>query len=293
MAAPEIAYSHSFDGARLRAATWVPVGAAGTDLIVLPGRREFIEKYQEVATDLVGRGWTVHLLEWRGQGLSHRAPGNPQALWIDDFATHVRDLTGWIADRGIAVPAPVLAHSMGGALAVLALADAPERFSRAVLTAPMLGILLGRPTRVVRALARLHVKRGRGRRYAWGQRNYDPARRRLAGNAMTSDPRRGAVQGDWFDENPDVRVGGVTWGWLDAAYRAMDRANRVLPTVPQPVTILTAGKDLLIDNRPARTAASAPNVTIVPFADGRHELLMERDEIRTPVLATIYDALAG
>lgn len=292
---PAISVFTSFDGAPLRWATWPVAGTAEAvrSLVLLPGRSEFIEKYQEVAGDLARAGWTVHLLEWRGQGLSHRGTANPQALWVDDFATHLRDLFCWMDVVVGEQPVPVLAHSMGGCLAILSLAEAPERFTRAVLTAPMLAILPWRPNRLIRWLARRQTGRGLGPRYAWGQRDFHRIDRLFLLNTLTGDRRRFAVQSDRFAEDSAYRVGGATWGWLDAAYRAMAAATAVLPTLTQPVTILVGGRDRLVDNRPARAAARFPHVTVQRFPQGRHELLMERDEIRGPVMDAVLAALEG
>ena len=300
---PAISIFTSFDGAPLRWATWQADGQAdgpadgGRPLILLPGRSEFIEKYQEVAGDLTAAGWTVHALDWRGQGLSHRPTANPQALWVDDFATHVRDLLAWmdavVGDPSTVGPVPVLAHSMGGCLAILALAEAPQRFSHAVMTAPMLAILPHRPNRLIRWLARRKNAQGQGHRYAWGQRDFHRMDRLFLLNTLTSDRRRFAVQTDRFAADSAYRVGGATWGWLDAAYRAMADATAALPSLTRPVTILVGGGDRLVDNRPARAAGQFAHVTVLRFPKGRHELLMERDEIRRKVMANILDSLAG
>ena len=66
------------DGATLRAACFFPGGQASTEgprgsVIVSPGRSEPIEKYYEVVSDLLARGFVVLVHDWRGQGLSVRA----------------------------------------------------------------------------------------------------------------------------------------------------------------------------------------------------------------------------
>ena len=278
------------DGVRLRHATWQADG--DRPLIVLPGRSEFVEKYQETAGDLTRAGWTVHLLEWRGQGLSHRPPGNPQALWIDDFGTHVSDLLGWLNTLPGPQAKPVMAHSMGGAIAILALDAAPSRFTQAILTAPMLAIFPGPPNPLVRWLAERKTRRGIGQRYAWGQRDFHPLHRRFTRNVLTSDPDRFSVQSTWFRDNPPFRVGGATWGWLDAAYRAMADARGALAKVSVPVTILVGGRDRLVDNRPALAAGRDGHARVIRFPEARHELLMERDSIRDPVIDAVLSALA-
>ena len=59
------------DGVRLRTARWDTNSARGT-VAVFGGRGEFIEKYFELAGDLIARGFCVLLMDWRGQGGSDR-----------------------------------------------------------------------------------------------------------------------------------------------------------------------------------------------------------------------------
>ena len=56
------------------------------------GRTEVIEKYFEVIQDFLDRGFVVLAHDWRGQGLSHRALGDPlkghadgSKAFLDDF----------------------------------------------------------------------------------------------------------------------------------------------------------------------------------------------------------------
>src|ERR1043166_3543765 len=63
-------------GGRMRYACWNASGTGsprGT-ILLLTGRGEFIEKYAtEVVGELLGRGFCVYAVDWRGQGLSDRA----------------------------------------------------------------------------------------------------------------------------------------------------------------------------------------------------------------------------
>src|SRR5438067_8752774 len=61
------------DGALLRAARWeaTRVWPTGT-VAIFQGHSEFIEKYFEVVTELLDRGFAVAIFDWRGQGGSAR-----------------------------------------------------------------------------------------------------------------------------------------------------------------------------------------------------------------------------
>ncbi|HXZ17468.1 MAG TPA: alpha/beta hydrolase, partial [Roseiarcus sp.] len=69
-------YVSAQDGVRLRSVRWTPVGSARGTVAVFGGRGEFVEKYFEIAGDLLARGFAVAALDWRGQGLSERALRN-------------------------------------------------------------------------------------------------------------------------------------------------------------------------------------------------------------------------
>jgi len=134
---------HASDGVRLRTVRWAaPAPARGT-VAVFGGRGEFIEKYFEIAGDLLGRGFSVVLMDWRGQGGSERPLRNPRKGHVDDFALFERDLEA-LETHILAPFCPKpwfgLAHSMGAA--VLLLADASGRlpFERVVLTSPLIAV---------------------------------------------------------------------------------------------------------------------------------------------------------
>jgi lysophospholipase len=92
-----------------------------------------------------------------------------------------------------------------------------------------------------------------------------------------------------------VRVGGVTWGWLDAAYRSSARLDdpAYLARITAPVLICQAGREVLVSN-PAqrRLAARLPDATLKVYREAFHEILMERDTIRDAFWADFDTFLA-
>lgn len=281
-------------GARLRLASWRAASARsrGT-VLLLTGRSEPVEKYEETAGDLLARGFAVHSLDWRGQGLSDRFLADRERCHVDDFAILVADLAE-VVDR-VVLPADggrplvMLGHSMGGMLGLRFLAEHPGHVRRAAFTAPMVGIQALRRARwLLAGLADLAVARGRAGDYALGQGDFDPDLRSFAGNRLTSDPARFEVHRRAFQTNPELRVGGVTWGWLAAACRS----TRLLLTpayarrITVPVLIASAGREALVDNAAQkRLAQFLPDCTFTTYPDALHEILMERDEIRDGFLS--------
>ena len=60
------------DGVLLRTARWTPPHGARGTVTILSGRAEFIEKYYETIRNLLDRGLSVAIFDWRGQGGSAR-----------------------------------------------------------------------------------------------------------------------------------------------------------------------------------------------------------------------------
>ncbi|MFD1623715.1 alpha/beta fold hydrolase [Azospirillum griseum] len=289
------------DGTTLRWARWQPTATPprGT-VLILTGRAEFIEKYTETAHGLTARGFQALAFDWRNQGLSDRPLANRQIHHLADFTTLVDDLDELVARvaRPCAGNRPLvlLAHSMGGLVATLFLsrhaAAVPAVCDAVILSAPMHAIHFGPLPRVVaRALAGLAVALGWGERYAPGQGDYDPAEGRFTpDNPITSDPQRYAAFHGPYTARPELRVGGVSYGWIAAALRAEDAVVRDLPLerVTVPVLLLSAPGDRVVRaDAHRRVATRLGHATLVEHPEARHELLMERDAIRDRVWADI------
>lgn len=283
------------DGTSLRYGLWPARPEEGADsadgtgtVILLPGRTEFIEKYAEVIADLLDRGLAVVCMDWRGQGLSDRPLANRSKHYYTDFAPVADDLAQLMADiEKDRLPRPMilLAHSMGGHLALRFLHDHPGVIDRAVFSAPMIDIRTApTPKWLARALARISTLTGRGKSYAPRQGDYGDFYRSPANmNLLTSDPDRFMDEHNWIDHNPDLALGGITYGWLDAAFRSIDILNA--PGYPEAITtptlVIQAGADALINNdRQSAFVARLGNGRLERIEGARHEMLKERDDMR-------------
>jgi lysophospholipase len=283
--APAGATAEWFTGAggiRLRAA-YFPAAAPIGSVVLSGGRTEFIEKYFEVINELLQRGFTVLAHDWRGQGLSARLSPDPlrgHADHFDDFAADYRLLLDQFGPR---LPQPwiALSHSMGGCLTMLALAQGEDRLSGAVLSAPMLGLKAAR-TWPARAAVSLIIRAGGAQAYALGG-THDPFHVTFETDRLTHDPTRYARARAQIAAWPELALGAVTWGWVDAAFRAMGWLQRTpaLAKVAIPITIVGAGHENLVDNAgQRRVAAHLPHCRYVVIPEAFHEILMEVDSIR-------------
>jgi lysophospholipase len=283
------------DGVRLRAARWPPAGAARGTVALLGGRGEFIEKYFEMAKDLLGRGFAVAAFDWRGQGGSDRPLRNARKGHVDDFSQFERDLDAFVAailEPHCPRPWFGLGHSMGAAILLLA-DDAGRRpFDRLVLTSPMIAVKgvdhRGAARYVIGTLDAL----GFGGAFAPGNGSETFWTRPFEGNVFTTDPARFARIAGLVETAPHLFLGGPTIGWSYAAFRAMRRFDD--PDFPRrantPILIVASGADRVTDTAATeRFAARLRGGRIVVIEGAEHEILIERDGLRDQFWAA-FDA---
>ena len=281
------------DGIRLRAALF-PAPAPIGSVVISAGRTEFIEKYLEVAAELVGRGFTVLIHDWRGQGLSDR-------MLPDRLKGHAAGYEAFVADHKALLdafeqrlPKPWIgiSHSMGGCLTAMALAKGETRFAACIFSAPMWGIS-GLPQGVAHLIASTMSAFGRSNDYAFGGNDpytilYD--KERLTHDRVRYDQTRAQILA-----LRDLALGAVTWGWIKSAFDAVAWLHRApeVARIATPIVVLTAGEEKIVDNRGARRVADrVPGARLVDVAGAYHEILMETDDIRA-VFWREFDALTA
>lgn len=279
-------YFNAEDGISIRYGTLNAKNAVGA-VVLLGGRKEFIEKYRETITELIARGFDVYTFDWRGQGLSTRLLENRHKGHVGSFDHYVKDLSQFMEKI---VPAQkgrkliFLAHSMGGHIALRYLHENPGRVTGAVLTAPMIDIdTAPLPKKVARWVTAAAMLAGRGEGYAIGSKDYDPQAMRFPKNPLTGDPVRFAVEKSQIRQNPDLALGGVTYGWLWESFRSIDRmkGRRFASEISTPVLVINAGRDTIVDGRAQqRICRRMPGGRFVCIEGARHEILKEIDEIR-------------
>ncbi len=294
------------DGMAVRLALAPAAVAPARGLVLgLPGRGQFIERWFETMRALADRGFAVAVLDHRGQGGSGRSLPERARHHVADFDLMAADALAALAharDRlGADGPGLLLGHSMGGLVALMAALRRPEEVAALMLAAPLVGLRAPPlPERILCALARLQRRRGKETAFAWGQGPWrepeaDPAWHRRRRRLFTHDDARYRLESEAIARRPELAVGGVTWGWLDAACRAMAairaaaRAGR--PT--QPTLIALAGADRVVSNRAARwLARRLQQAEVVEIPGARHEILQEAALWRQAFWRAVDDFLA-
>ncbi len=291
MTATKISYFAAHDGLSIRYGIWPTRKASARAMVVLlGGRKEFLEKYFETINDLNTRGFDVVSMDWRGQGLSGRMLRNRHKGFVDDYASYLNDLHQFVQKvvmpRDV-LPTLIIGHSMGGHIALRYLHRHPDMFHAAILTTPMVNIRLTPPMEwFARRLSRLAAKFGFVSSYATLSRDYRSDRRVFAQNKYTSDPVRFQIDSIAIRSNRELALGGVTFGWLAASFRSIDRLAQLgyAEAIPTPILMIQAGDDRVVSNTAMlRLCQRLPACRCKKIPNARHEVFMEADAIRQKV----------
>jgi lysophospholipase len=277
------------------------VPGARNAVVISSGRVEMALKYAELCYDLVQAGYSVFLLDHRGQGLSQRELTNPHKGYVADFSLYQQDLAQFV--EHIVLPHKhhthlALGHSMGCAI-LAGYMQQPHPFRAAIMASPMFGIYTGLvPASIVEPLA---LAFGAVNRYVsqvpWyfpGQRNYQE--KIFNNNPLTSCEERFSWLHQLYREQPQSQLGGVTSHWLQAAIHAMRKLQREAVKWHTPVLLLQASADKVVSNHAQNYWFQQIDSGVihqrVTLSGARHEIFMEQDSIRQQAFNAINSFLA-
>jgi lysophospholipase len=212
-------------------------------------------KYAEFTWEMVRQGWGVILWDHRGQGWSGRNAPNPQVGHVEDFAKYVQDMEQVIREVVLPNregPLVLVAHSMGGCIGSLFLAQADRAltglFAGAVFCSPMhrfhAGPIIGEWA--AHALATAGHLIGSDKAFIFGSGPWE--HRKFEGNPFTHSVVRHARAEAAWEEDPRVQVGGPSFGWVRAAVHAQENALHLAPRIHTPLLLLQAGSDPVVDS---------------------------------------------
>jgi lysophospholipase len=147
----------------------------------------------------------------------------------------------------------------------------------------------------VRCLVRLALALGGSGAYVPGVGRHQQPGHGFDGNRLTSDPRRFARDLQRLDENPDLAVGGVTFGWLSATLKSIRtlHACGYAEKIRTPVCIVGAGSERIVSLQAQRRLCRrlcCGRYRLIPGA--RHEILREVDGVRRRFWE-IFDRFTG
>ncbi len=275
------------DGLRLRVAAWDGDWAENGSVLIFPGRTDYIEQFAHSIGEFQRRGYATLAIDWRGHGLSDRVASNPRIGHVGRFSDYQMDVAAMFrAARDLGLPKPwyIVAHSMGGGIALRSLLNGVP-VSGCAFTAPMWGIDLPSAVHSV-ALPITFIAQALGMTEKFAPGHSADIKVLKIGfevNTMTSDQERYAYLAELARDFPDAQTGGPSMGWLrQALLELRSLAKLDSPDVPciafcgDPEDTIDAGA---IKSRMARW----PNGALVIIPGAKHELMMEALEIRSAV----------
>jgi lysophospholipase len=272
---------------QLRAVFWRPNGPVRGAIALLQGYSEYIEKYFETARDLLARGFAVATFDWRGQGGSTRALDDALLGYVGNFSEFDTDLSHFIDNvvKPLGSPILIVAHSMGGNIALRYVHDHPGVVAGLVVTAPMLAVKTAPfPRWAARSISWCGALARQGARPVIGRPGTHPSLLPFEGNTVTSDPKRYARNVGVLKAAPDLGLARPSFGWLEAAYGTMARVRSpaFAERIETPVLLFSAGQDQIVHpGADLRLTRRLKNGKFVLIGDAQHEILQERDQIRS------------
>lgn len=284
-------------GRAIRYGHVTPLDSPRARIVILPGFREPAEKYFEVMREKLAQGYEIFVMDWPGQGGSdHFLPDHPMKAHHVGYDENIATLDQFMRQIVPVSETPlfIFAHSMGGHMALRYLRECTHNVCGAALTNPMFGIQTGMPNGIARSAAHIAQFMGLSEHYAPGEGDWAEAGDVFADNKKTSDPVRFNLQNDLYRNNPRLRMGGPTVGWVYQTFRSLDILNEenYLASISTPLLIGISGGERIVDNKAAtRALGFLKNGTRVDVPRAQHELWMEQDALREQWLRRVDDFL--
>ena len=277
-------------------ATYTSNPSSSRCLVILPGRSEPLEKYAEVVHTLdngaLAGQFKFFLMDHRGQGSSGRMVSDDlEKGYVDDFGNYVLDVKKFM--NSVVAPSRcgetfLLAHSLGAGIAVDFMQQYQQYFDRVALTSPMLKIQTA-PYKyaVARSIVLASMAAGRGKKYAIGQKGFNPTRN-FEANTFTTSKARYDMTMDIFDRLPQARLGGVTNKWLNEVMGATNTIRKRYDWIKLPMRVFHAGIETYSEkSEMVRLCEEAPYCNRIYLETSKHEVLMDRDSNRDVVFAEL------
>jgi lysophospholipase len=248
-------------------------------ILVLHGAFEHAGRYAPLHQALQAAGYTVVAPNLRGHG-----PQPGKVVHVTDLAAYVDDAQVALQAAGVAQPDAIVAHSMGGLVALLGLVQQRWQPRLTILLSPFLDTAKPVPAPVVALAKGLHALTFGLLRLPTG----------VQGRYLTHDT---ALQ-QAHRADPLIRKS-LSVPWFLAVRRAQALVLAAAPQLHSPLALLSAGDDRVVSLAKQQAFAQAlPTGTMRyhhTYPAAYHELLNEtnRAEVLQQVLALLQEALAN
>ena len=272
------------DEIRIRVCHWMSESKNSRGTILLQqGHNEFIEKYFETIQEFLDRNYCVIAFDWRGQGMSDHQLEDIHKAYIKNYDQHNKDLQ-YILEEIIEpnFPKPLIGigHSMGGCLMLSAFHNHPEKFSKGILSAPMLGFKNERFLKTVSSLMNFFKK---DTDYLLGSKPNMGKETPFNENDLTTDPLRYKRIINLIRKHPNIRLWGVTNAFAKAVNKRFKiiRKKNWAEKIDLDILIINNINDRVVDSNKIKLMQKRlKNSQMIEFHKTEHEIFMERDIYR-------------
>ncbi len=266
MIEPVIESQRASDGYDLHVAVWPARGELKGRLVVIHGVQSHGGWYHNFGRTLAEAGYETHFPDRRGSGANRVDRGHtpsPRRL-VDDIAERFQALR----EADSTTPLALAGISWGGKTAILTAAEHPGLVDALALICPgfqpRVGVSLGERLKIAWAFLT-------NRRETFPIPLSDPT-------LFTANP-----EGQRFIANDPLGLRAATAGLLAASTFIDRRVGRAVAKVRQPVLLMLAGQDRIVDNDRTRAflrQMPAENFQLIEYPDGHHTLEFEPDPSR-------------
>lgn len=255
-------------------------------VLFLNGRSEYIEKYQDLADDTDFFDCTWVMMDHRGQGASEGLKSH-----VSSYEVFAKDAQAVVTETIGSQNYVLIAHSMGGLIALYGTMKGILRPDALVLCSPLFGIFTPMPLFLAKVVARL-LNHTPIRTWSTGA-NID-RREKFEGNILTQSKERfERMSASAFRGSPP------TFGWIQATFEGLATIfnRRNIQKLKIPVAIIVGDKEKVVDRLAyegwikSRETLSGTKTSFKLVPGAEHELLNEDDKYRDIALAFINETL--
>jgi alpha-beta hydrolase superfamily lysophospholipase len=265
---PLVETQSASDGYAIHVAVWPVSGALPLRgrIVVIHGVQSHSGWYHRLGRTLAEAGYEAHFPDRRGSGANRADRGHAPSAWrlIADLAERLQALR----DRDPARPLALAGISWGGKVVVIAAAAHPELVDGLALICPGLQPRVGVPFG-----ERLQIT------WAYLTNRYKTFPIPLSDPELfTANP-----EGQRFIAADRFALHAGTAGLLASSTFIDIRLRRARRHVHQPILLMLAGKDRIVDNARTRAVVSAmasTDKTMIEYPEAHHTLEFEPDPAR-------------
>ena len=264
-------------------------------IVISHGFTESIRKYSESICYMLQAGYEVWGVDHRGHGHSYRPNDNRFVVHAERFEDYMLDLVHLTETRvkpaAGALPLYLFCHSMGGCVGAMTIERYPALFDKAVLSSPMLGVVLGNvPAPVACAVLRVKGAGAKGREPMAPVTAMTETEEDYAASAANSECRfRYYTRKKLAD--PLLQTCAPSMDWIRESVRACRAvcSKKETAKIRIPVLLFQAGRDTYVRaDAQDRFAAQVPSCERQRFPELRHELYMSDSAMLIPYWEKVF-----